>query len=550
MDGSAQSSAHAPRVYVAEDSKAQRLIYASFLGNNFDVTMFGDGGSLLEKALECQPDVVISDVEMPVMDGLTLTRRLKEDARTRPVPVILLTAASSQSVSSCLDVGADDFLRKPVQADELVARTRSCARGFATYKELQSNHRELRTTHARLVEAEERTRASEARLAAILEGAHDAIVTMGSDGHIASINRAAELMFGWTRAEIGPVSFLELLSPSTKRAGLAEQLQRLATGGTTAVERQELVGHRRTGEDFPIDCSLTSVDTANGPVICAFLRDLTSSRRMEAALRQAQQLEAIGHLAAGIAHEINTPVQCIQDSVEFLRSSMEGLTPVIERYRAIAQAAEGDPRHGELIARAREAEDSADLAYVLEESAPAARLALDMSRRIADIVRATKNFAGPEGGGSAVIDLASALRNILEVSRSAYAGVADVDLRVEPMSVLCMASELNSAVRHLIVNAAHAIADTGRRGSIGVRAYQDGRDVVISVTDDGCGIAPENAGRIFEPFFTTKEVGRGVGLGLFIASSAARHHDGTLTFESAPGRGSTFHLRLPALREA
>jgi signal transduction histidine kinase len=307
------------------------------------------------------------------------------------------------------------------------------------------------------------------------------------------------------------------------------------------------VGRRRSGEEFPIECSLTSVETADGPMVCAFLRDLTSSREMEAALRQVQQLEAISRMAAGIAHEINTPVQCIQDSLEFLRESFDGLVSVVSGYRELAAAAAAE--HAELIDRIRGAEQDADLDYVMEASPPAVRRALDMARRIVAIVRATKDFAGPEGGAGTV-DLHSTLRTVLDLSRPIYADVAEVELDAEPLSVPGHAGELNEAFRHLVVNAAHAIADAGRRGTIRVAARADGDDVVVSVSDDGCGVAPDIAHRIFDPFFTTKEVGRGVGLGLFVASAAARHHNGMLTFESEPGRGSTFRLRMSRDRSA
>jgi two-component system NtrC family sensor kinase len=530
---------------VAEDSRTQRRIYESFLKGDFEVALFENGRTLLDAVVERMPDLVISDLEMPVMDGLELTRHLKGDPATRPLPVILLTAGDGRSVSSCLDAGADDFLRKPVQADELAARARSCVRAFATYKELQANHGELRATYARLVQAEERTRASEARLSAILEGAHDAILTVDGGGHIASFNCAAERMFGWNRTEIGAIPFLELVSPGPGRSGLADRLVQLADGGIA--ERHEAVGRRRSGDEFPLECSLTRVDTADGPMVCAFLRDLTTSRQMEAALRQVQQLEAIGRMAGGIAHEINTPVQCIQDSLEFLRQSFEALEPVLTSYRDLAAAAAGD--HAELVGRTRSAEEDADLEFTMEASPPAAKRALDMARRIVAIVRATQDFAGPEGGAGTV-ELHSTLRSVLEVSRPLYADVAEVELDAEPLLVPGHAGELNEAFRHLVLNAAHAIADAGRRGTIRVLARADGDDVVVSVSDNGCGVAPDIAHRIFDPFFTTKEVGRGVGLGLFVASAAARHHSGTLTFESEPGRGSTFRMRVARQRAA
>ncbi len=296
VTASATAASPRPRVYVAEDSKAQRRIYEAFLREDFEVVLFEDGSALFDAVKERFPDLIISDLEMPVMDGLELTRRLKGDPATRPLPVILLTAGDGRSVSSCLDAGADDFLKKPVHADELAARARSCARAFATYKELQANHGELRATFARLVRAEERTRASEARMSAILEGAHDAIVTIDGAGLIAGINLAAERVFGWSRTEVAQRPFIDLLAPGAGRVTLAEQLQRLAAGATTATERHEAIGQRRSGEPFPLECSLTSVVTEAATVV--MLDERAESAEILAAVSVVTEAETVVMLDA------------------------------------------------------------------------------------------------------------------------------------------------------------------------------------------------------------------------------------------------------------
>jgi signal transduction histidine kinase len=239
-------------------------------------------------------------------------------------------------------------------------------------------------------------------------------------------------------------------------------------------------------------------------------------------------------------------VQCIQDSLEFLREAFETVAPVLDRYRELAGMAGG--QHSELVESVRAAEESSDLAYLIEASPPAARRGLEMVRRIVEIVRATKDFAGPEGDGTRAVDVQAAIRAVLDIARPLFAGVAEVELDGAALSLVGHPRELNEALRHLIINAAHAIADAGRRGTIRIHTGLDAGDVVIAVSDDGCGIPAAIAHRVFDPFFTTKDVGRGVGLGLFVASAAARHHGGTLTFDSEPGHGTTFRLRLPGER--
>jgi C4-dicarboxylate-specific signal transduction histidine kinase len=244
---------------------------------------------------------------------------------------------------------------------------------------------------------------------------------------------------------------------------------------------------------------------------------------MELELRQAQKLEAIGRLAAGIAHEINTPAQFVGDNVEFSRDAGDDLLGLVDTYRAglgaIADGADAD-EIASLVARA---EAAADLSYLREYLPRSFEETLEGVGRIAAIVRSVKTFAHPDHHEVAAIDLNEAIRSTLTMARSGYKDAADVVTTLgELPSVTGNGGEVNQVLLNLVINAADAIASAGRgRGLITVRSWAEGGAAMVSVTDDGTGIPDAVAGRIFDPFFTTKEVGRGTGQGLAIASSVA-----------------------------
>jgi len=280
--------------------------------------------------------------------------------------------------------------------------------------------------------------------------------------------------------------------------------------------------------------------------------DITERRILEMQLVQAQKLESIGQLAAGVAHEINTPIQFVGDNVRFLSDALTDLGGVLERYRgARAEAiAAGAPEA--VFAQVGQAEAQADVDYLLAEIPRAVTQTLEGIDRVATIVRAMKEFAHPDSsGGKVLADVNQLIGSTLTVARNEIKYVADVETELgELPPVACLPGDLNQVFLNLIVNAAHAIGDvvkeSGGRGRIAIRTRRDGDEVVISVADTGGGVPERIRNRIFDPFFTTKEVGRGTGQGLSIARSVVvDKHGGSLTFETEIGQGTTFLIRLP-----
>jgi len=285
-------------------------------------------------------------------------------------------------------------------------------------------------------------------------------------------------------------------------------------------------------------------------------QEMAERTRMEAELRLAQKLEAVGQLAAGIAHEINTPLQYVGDSVHFLRDSFGDLLSVTASFRRCVDALAAVPGQEALVTEAEEAQESGDLEYLAESVPKGLDRALKGIEHVSSIVRALKEFAHPGQKEKTPGDLNRAIENALIVSRNEYKFVAEIERELGDIpQVMCDLSELNQVFLNLLINAAHAIGDvvngTERKGSIRVRTQQIGDLVRVTISDTGGGIPQAIRERVFDPFFTTKPVGKGTGQGLAIARTiVVDKHGGRLSFESEPGRGTAFHIDLPIGREA
>jgi two-component system NtrC family sensor kinase len=269
--------------------------------------------------------------------------------------------------------------------------------------------------------------------------------------------------------------------------------------------------------------------------------------RMEIELRLSQKLEAVGQLAAGVAHEINTPIQYVADNLQFLRDSVTALSVMATDMLAAAATARG-PATGALVDRLSAIAHAADLDYLSQEIPGSLDSVRDGVSRIARIVRAMKELAHPGPREASAIDLTRALQNALDVTAATYRYIADVETEfTDTPPVVCFGSDLNQVFLNLIVNAAHAMEDKQcGRGRLGVRTRVDGDQVEIAISDTGAGIAEAHRDRIFDAFFTTKEVGRGTGQGLAISRTiVVDRHGGTLTFDSELGIGTTFYVRIP-----
>ena len=281
--------------------------------------------------------------------------------------------------------------------------------------------------------------------------------------------------------------------------------------------------------------------------------DITDRIKFEAQLHQSQKMEAIGQLAAGIAHEINTPAQFVGDNTRFLQDAFSDLLEACNLYKKSVHMAKSGPLTAEQIQDTEKRIEELDIDYLEEEVPLAIAQTLKGVDRITHIVQAMKIFAHPGGEEKEPVDINKEIEKTIIITRNEWKYVAELktDFDSSLPTVPCHRAEFNQVILNLIVNAAHAIADTkagssAEKGTITISSRQAVKHVEIRISDTGAGIPEHIRHRIFDLFFTTKEPGRGTGQGLAIAHSViVDKHGGTIDIEIEENIGTTFVIRLP-----
>jgi PAS domain S-box-containing protein len=391
---------------------------------------------------------------------------------------------------------------------------------------------------------------SNAELATIVEFASLAIFSTSMEGNILTWNSGAEQIFGYSAVEAvgSPVQMLAAEDHCHEHREIGDRLhQRQKTN------HLETVCVTKGGEQIQVLMSAAPILSRSGSVVggAYILWDITQIKLLQRQLSQAQKLESIGHLAAGIAHEINTPIQYIGDNAQFLEEGFRDLLCFVEPSRQLAEALRTEGKTN-LIGAWEEAVRNVDVDYLQAEFPQAIGQLLEGVHHVARIVSAMKEFSHPGPMEMRMADINHAIDCTALVSKNEWKYVADLttDLAPNLPPVPCLVGEFNQVILNLIVNAAHAIHDvvgeTGQRGSILISTRQVGRCVEIRVADTGAGIPEAIHSKIFDPFFTTKDVGKGTGQGLAIAHAVVvQKHGGSIRFETKPGIGTTFIIDLP-----
>ena len=280
--------------------------------------------------------------------------------------------------------------------------------------------------------------------------------------------------------------------------------------------------------------------------------DITRRKILEDQLNESYKLESVGRLAAGIAHEINTPTQFTGDNTRFLEESFADILKLLEEYNKLSKAVKQSNLNSLSVAEVEKVAEEIDLEYLIKEIPEAIQQSLNGLQRIAEIVLSIKEFSQPELKEKSATDLNQALKNVITVTRNEWKYVAEMETDFDPdlPIVSCFINEINQVILNLIINAAHAITEaaddepTGK-GIIKITTRKNEKWIEILISDTGPGIPEEIRNNIFEPFFTTKEVGKGTGQGLATSFAIVKKHNGNITFETEMGKGTTFIIRLP-----
>ncbi|WP_417730272.1 ATP-binding protein [Rosistilla oblonga] len=310
-----------------------------------------------------------------------------------------------------------------------------------------------------------------------------------------------------------------------------------------------------------VDGTLRIVSFSSYPVLEAGFRrgtlilgsDITEHRLLEQQLHNAQKLESVGQLAAGVAHEINTPMQYLGDNLEYLNSKFDKLIGYLESSTQLLEVADQSAVSPTLVAELREKAKRLSLKSLCTQIPQALTDSIDGVEHVSRIVRAMKELSHPGAEETSAVDINRALETTMAVSTNEWKYVAQIetDLADNLEPVIGYPGELNQVFLNLIINAAHAISDNTAGGSVGlgkltIRSSQHDGFVKVEIGDDGGGIPEAIRSRVFDPFFTTKEVGKGTGQGLAIAHTVVvQRHGGKLSFDVDEGVGTTFVIELP-----
>jgi len=479
--------------------------------------------------------IIILDLGLPDSEGLETLKKVQEQDTQTPIIAVTGLQQNEGIGNDAVKQGAQEFL---VKGD------------ITTHGLLQAIMHAIERK-----KAQNDVEAISSEWKALLQRLPTPLIGLDEECAVCFLNEAAQATWelSWEpscvlsfqvfaeRLGIKSAEILGILSACQKE-GVAKRLTGMKVRG-------------KNNEKAVIDISIIQTGAAlpGIPVLLILANDITHVHNIEAQLGLAQKMESIGQLAAGVAHEINTPMQYMTDNLRFFQENfclLEGVVEAIQTISTLAHSKKLAPTHWEIL---HDAIQNADLEYLMTEIPRALQQSLEGAERVSKIVRAMKEFSHPGIEEKKPIDLNHALETTITVARNEWKYVADIELELDSTLPLvpCFPGELNQVFLNLLVNAAQAIGeivDRGKdeKGRILVSTRQQGGVVEIRVGDTGPGIPEEIQQRIFEPFFTTKEVGKGTGQGLAIAhDTIVKKHDGQLFLESTVGKGATFIMQLP-----
>ena len=394
--------------------------------------------------------------------------------------------------------------------------------------------------------AEETKNRSDQLFRSIAENSADLIAVVDKDGHRIYNNPTYERLLGYTQEELKHTVSFQQIHPDDRPMVTRAAERALKTGVGQIVEYRM---QRKDGTYVTLESHGSFIRDSRGEIEASVIsaRDI-SDRRMA---MQNEKLSAIGQLAAGIAHEINTPVQYVSDNIAFLSDIWNQIDAAMAFCLAPAHASvTSDSRPSGAVTSAGPPEE---WDWLRQEVPKAISQSLEGIRRMSKILGAMRRFSHTGGGEREQVDLNEALDATLTIVQNQIKHIADVqtDYQTNLPRLECYADEMNQVFLNLIVNATHAIREASKkqareRGKLTIRTRQIDDDVQIEIQDNGTGIPLPACARIFEPFFTTKQVGEGTGQGLAICHDiVVRKHHGNIWFDTELDRGTTFFIRIP-----
>jgi PAS domain S-box-containing protein len=556
----------------------------------------------LRIAQSSPPDLIISDALMPVMDGFKFLRAIKQEPDLCTIPFVFYSSAytENQDVRLAMSLGASAYFFKPMEpvklweeikgvlkkatqvdqsptelikedaeylrrysevvATKLEEKVLELEKALAERKRAEEQLAQLNQRLASLVEqrTEQLNRrnaeltVSEERYRNLVETMQEGILVVDGEGRLTYVNRQMSNMLEMTPGKmIGQIcaQFIE-----EKNRDIFES--KLTSADDQFASKFEINFIRSDGHIVSTLVTPTSLANGEGRSHGCFavVTDISNLKQLQTRLLHAQKLESIGQLAAGIAHEINTPTQYVLSNAQFLGDAFKELVEVLAAHESLFSALKNGLSTSKAMEVVEKNKENHQLESLLKEISGALNDIFEGLERISNIVGSVKRFAHPGQDATALADLNDAIRNTIAVSTNEWKYVANVVTDLDPALPLvpCNISDINQVILNLIINAAHAITDrqivgsAAGKGTITLKTRKIGEFAEILITDTGSGIPVNIRTRIFDPFFTTKSIEKGKGQGLAIARTIITEtHHGTIDFETGVGCGTTFIIRLP-----
>lgn len=530
-------------ILIVDDEPSIRKLLSRFLTEAGHECHQADGTEAARRLLADKHfDLLLSDLMMPGESGLALIRFAKENYPD--TGRVMITGYGSPELSNeVIQVGVYGYIIKPVTKNEVLITVENALAHLLLDRHMQASQRDLEKKISGQIE----------KTSAIMNNLNVGVAMFDKHMAVVEFNRKLHHWF----PEICPGKTIPCAAPGncpedTGQCADCAMLSTFRTGSIGETEGQMMTAQGE--KDFRVVTS--PVFDKQGKVYAgvALYEDITEKNLLKRDLQQAQKLEAVGQLAAGIAHELNSPIQYIGDNISFLRDSFRDYSRLLDTYRHFWQElAVAGAIPTKMLNQVSATRESTDIEYLTEEIPRTIEQSLEGVRRVEKIVRAMKDFSHPGDEEKTLANINAILQTTATICRNEWKYVAELatDLAEDLPLVPCFASEIGQVFLNIIVNGAHAIGEAlegGRKtlGTISIHSHLEGNRVQVRIQDDGGGIPEEVRHRIFEPFFTTKQRGKGTGQGLAIARRVVENkHQGHISFESEKGRGTTFIIELP-----
>jgi PAS domain S-box-containing protein len=525
------------KILIVDDVPENLHALIGILRDEFTVVAATDGKKALQIAQDISPpELILLDIRMPGMDGYQVLKRLKSNPKTEQIPVIFVTALNDEdNEAQGLDMGAVDYITKPANPAITL----------------------LRIQHQMaLKNAQQKLHENEQMLRIITDAVQSAVFLIDDEDTIRFANPAVQTIFGYEQHELIGKKLHSIFIPDNTRIKARKGLEifRKTGEGPVLANIQEMQAVHKNGTELTTLIHVGRIKRDGRWWSAGAAIDITELRAAQADLLKSQQeaiqagrLASIGFLAAGIAHEINTPAQYIHNNLEFLGSSIETMSVVLRSAQRILQS----PTDAEAI-EAFKSCSTDEIDFLLEELPSAISQSQDGIAQITNIVQSMKVYAHPSKKEKQYEDLHQALESVITITHNAAKSVATITRRFTPdlPDIFCNISELRQVFINLIINAIQAIGEahneTKKMGEIIITTELQNNNALISFADSGDGIPENIRDQIFDPFFTTKEVGQGSGQGLNICYDIiVNKHHGMIEARNSRDSGAIFTVRLP-----